>query len=251
MGCLGLGVDPEIAKILGTLDIKMEEYHKVFVDGVKKAKDKQEKQLKERKEELQQLKQKNQEITEEVIKKLNKAELDVEIDLLANQVDKMHYIFSIGLELVEPIRKVTLDKLIEKSKTAPAMTLRTIQNQIDEVKNIPIIEFLNSTYGKVLREALEKKGMSATLLKSFKNQLFKERGQRRKVEREEFGIKTNEFDDESMDNLKLDLYSLIESEYKDMQKKNYRKYVQGKIAEAWLGSENLSDMSDRSEDEED
>ena len=236
MGCLGFGVDPEIAKILGTLDIKMEEYHKVFVDQVKKAKDKQEKQLKERKEELQQLKQKNQEITEEVIKKLNKAELDVEIDLLANQVDKMHYIFSIGLELVEPIRKVTLDKLIEKSKTAPAMTLRTIQNQIDEVKNIPIIEFLNSTYGKVLREALEKKGMSATLLKSFKNQLFKERGQRRKVEREEFGIKTNEFDDESMDDLKLDLYSLIESEYKDINK-NFREYARGKMIEAYLGSQ--------------
>ena len=236
MGCLGLGVDPEIAKILGTLDIKMEEYHKVFVDGVKKAKDKQEKQLKERKEELQQLKQKNQEITEEVIKKLNKAELDVEIDLLANQVDKMHYIFSIGLELVEPIRKVTLDKLIEKSKKAPAMTLRTIQNQIDEVKNIPIIEFLNSTYGKVLREALEKKGMSATLLKSFKNQLFKERGQRRKVEREDFGINTNEFDDESMDNLKLDLYSLIESEYKDINK-NFREYARGKMIEAYLGSQ--------------
>ena len=236
MGCLGLGVDPEIAKILGTLDIKMEEYHKVFVDEVKKAKDKQEKQLKERKEELQQLKQKNQEITEEVIKKLNKAELDVEIDLLANQVDKMHYIFSIGLELVEPIRKVTLDKLIEKSKKAPAMTLRTIQNQIDEVKNIPIIEFLNSTYGKVLREALEKKGMSATLLKSFKNQLFKERGQRRKVEREEFGIKTNEFDDESMDDLKLDLYSLIESEYKDINK-NFREYARGKMIEAYLGSQ--------------
>ena len=236
MGCLGFGVDPEIAKILGTLDIKMEEYHKVFVDGVKKAKDKQEKQLKERKEELQQLKQKNQEITEEVIKKLNKAELDVEIDFLANQVDKMHYIFSIGLELVEPIRKVTLDKLIEKSKKAPAMTLRTIQNQIDEVKNIPIIEFLNSTYGKVLREALEKKGMSATLLKSFKNQLFKERGQRRKVEREEFGIKTNEFDDESMDDLKLDLYSLIESEYKDINK-NFREYARGKMIEAYLGSQ--------------
>ena len=239
MGCfrsIGLWVDPEIAKILGTLDIKMEEYHKVFVDGVKKAKDKQEKQLKERKEELQQLKQKNQEITEEVIKKLNKIELDVEIDFLTNQVDKMHYIFSIGLELVEPIRKVTLDKLIEKSKKAPAMTLRTIQNQIDEVKNIPIIEFLNSTYGKVLREALEKKGMSATLLKSFKNQLFKERGQRRKVEREEFGIKTNEFDDESMDDLKLDLYSLIESEYKDINK-NFREYARGKMIEAYLGSQ--------------
>ena len=239
MGCFstrGLWVDPEIEKILSTLDIKMEEYHKVFEVGVKKAKDKQEKQLKERKEELQQLKQKNQEITEEVIKKLNKAELDVEIDLLANQVDKMHYIFSIGLELVEPIRKVTLDKLIEKSKKAPEIALRRIEKEIDEVKNIPIIEFLNSTYGKVLREALEKKGMSATLLKSFKNQLFKERGQRRKVEREEFGIKTNEFDDESMDDLKLDLYSLIESEYKDINK-NFREYARGKMIEAYLGSQ--------------
>ena len=239
MGCFstrGLWVDPEIEKILSTLDIKMEEYHKVFEVGVKKAKDKQEKQLKERKEELQQLKQKNQEITEEVIKKLNKAELDVEIDLLANQVDKMHYIFSIGLELVEPIRKVTLDKLIEKSKKAPAMTLRTIQNQIDEVKNIPIIEFLNSTYGKVLREALEKKGMSATLLKSFKFQIFKERRMRRKVEREEFEINTNEFDNESMDDLKLDLYSLIESEYKDINK-NFREYARGKMIEAYLGSQ--------------
>ena len=241
MGCfrsIGFegGVDPEIEKLLSSLDERIKEYQNVFEKKAKKAKKKQEKQLKERKEELQQLKQKNQEITEEVIKKLNKAELDVEIDLLANQVDKMHYIFSIGLELVEPIRKVTLDKLIEKSKKAPAMTLRTIQNQIDEVKNIPIIEFLNSTYGKVLREALEKKGMSATLLKSFKNQLFKERGQRRKVEREEFGIKTNEFDDESMDDLKLDLYSLIESEYKDINK-NFREYARGKMIEAYLGSQ--------------
>ena len=31
-----------------------------------------------------------------------------------NQVDKMNYLFSIRLELVEPIRKVALDKLIEK-----------------------------------------------------------------------------------------------------------------------------------------
>ena len=238
MGCFstrGLWVDPEIEKILSTLDIKMEKKYKAFEVGVKKAKDKQEQQLKERKEELQQLKQKNQEITEEIIKKFNKAELDVEIDFLANQVDKMHYIFSIGLELVEPIRKVTLDKLIEKSKKAPEIALRRIEKEIDEVKNIPIIEFLNSTYGKVLREALEKKGMSATLLKSFKFQIFKERRMRRKVEREEFEINTNEFDNESMDDLKLDLYSLIESEYKDINK-NFREYARGKMIEAWIGS---------------
>ena len=38
--------------------------------------------------------------------------------------------------------------------------------------------------------------MSETILKSVKKQLLKERGERRKAEREEFGIKVNEFDDE-------------------------------------------------------
>ena len=56
--------------------------------------------------------------------------------------------------------------------------------------------------------------MSATLLKSFKNKLIKEKGQRRKAKREEFGIEVNKFDDEKIDALKLDLYTLIENEYK-------------------------------------
>jgi hypothetical protein len=235
MGCLGFGVDPDIAKILGTLDIKYEQAIEIFDNSVKKAKVEQEKQLETRKKELAKLKENNQ-LTEENIKKLNKDELKVEIKFLENEVDRMHYIYTVGLELVEPIRKVTLDKLIEKSKTAPAMTLRTIQNQIDEVKKMPVIEFLDSTYGKVLKDALEKKGMSATILKGCKDQLFKERKQRRKVEREDFGINTNEFDDESMDALKLDLYSLIESEYKDINK-NFRKYARGKMIEAYLGSQ--------------
>jgi hypothetical protein len=235
MGCLGMGVDPEIAKILATLDIKYEEYQKVFEEDAKKAKDAQEKQQKERKEKLDELKQKKEEIKEDVIKDLNKKELEVEIEFLTNQVDKMHYIFSIGLELAEPLRKVTLDKLLEKAKTAPAMTLSTINKQINEIKSYPLLDFLNSTYGKVLREALEKKGMSATILKGYKNKLFKERGQRRKVEKEEFGIEKNEFDDENIDNLNLDLYSLVEAEYKGIDK-NFREYARGKMVEAWLGN---------------
>ena len=235
MGCLGMGIDPEIAKILSTLDIKVEEYQKVFEKEAKEAKDAQEKQQKERKEKLQKLKEQNQQITENIIKDLNKQELKVEIGFLANQLDKMHYIFSLGLELAEPIRKVTLDKLLEKAKTAPAMTLSTINKQINEIKSYPLLDFLNSTYGKVLREALEKKGMSATILKGYKNQLFKERRQRRKVEKEEFGIEKNEFDDENIDNLNLDLYSLVEAEYKGIDK-NFREYARGKMVEAWLGN---------------
>ena len=236
MGCLGFGVDPDIAKILGTLDIKYEQAIEIFNNSVKKAKDEQEKQLETRKKELAKLKENNQ-LTEENIKKLNKDELKVEIKFLENEVDRMHYIYTVGLELVEPIRKVTLDKLMEKAKSAPAITLNKINQEIEEVKKIPVIEFLNSTYGKLLKEALEKKGMSATLLKSFKNQLLKERKQRRKVEREEFGIEKNEFDDENMDELKLDLFKLISDDIKDGAiQKNYREYVRGKMIEAWIGS---------------
>ena len=236
MGCLGFGVDPDIAKILGTLDIKYEQAIEIFKNKVKEAKDEQEKQLETRKKELAKLKENNQ-LTEEKIKKLNKDELEVEIKFLENEVDRMHYIYTVGLELVEPIRKVTLDKLMEKAKSAPAITLNKINQEIEEVKKIPVIEFLNSTYGKLLKEALEKKGMSATLLKSFKNQLLKERKQRRKVEREEFGIEKNEFDDENMDELKLDLFKLISDDIKDGAiQKNYREYVRGKMIEAWIGS---------------
>ena len=235
MGC-GFGVDPDIAKILGTLDIKYEQAIEIFKNKVKEAKDEQEKQLETRKKELAKLKENNQ-LTEENIKKLNKDELEVEIKFLENEVDRMHYIYTVGLELVEPIRKVTLDKLMEKAKSAPAITLNKINQEIEEVKKIPVIEFLNSTYGKLLKEALEKKGMSATLLKSFKNQLLKERKQRRKVEREEFGIEKNEFDDENMDELKLDLFKLISDDIKDGAiQKNYREYVRGKMIEAWIGS---------------
>ena len=236
MGCLGFGVDPDIAKILGTLDIKYEQAIEIFNNSVKKAKDEQEKQLETRKKELAKLKENNQ-LTEENIKKLNKDELKVEIKFLENEVDRMHFIYTVGLELVEPIRKVTLDKLMEKAKSAPAITLNKINQEIEEVKKIPVIEFLNSTYGKLLKEALEKKGMSATLLKSFKNQLLKERRQRRKVEREEFGIEKNEFDDENMDELKLDLFKLIDDDIKEGAiQKNYREYVRGKMIEAWIGS---------------
>jgi len=235
MGC-GFGVDPDIAKILGTLDIKYEQAIEIFKNKVKEAKDEQEKQLETRKKELAKLKENNQ-LTEENIKKLNKDELEVEIKFLENEVDRMHYIYTVGLELVEPIRKVTLDKLMEKAKSAPAITLNKINQEIEKVKKIPVIEFLNSTYGKLLKEALEKKGMSATLLKSFKNQLLKERRQRRKVEREEFGIEKNEFDDENMDELKLDLFKLIDDDIKDGAiQKNYREYVRGKMIEAWIGS---------------
>ena len=48
LDCLDTKVDPEIAKILATLDIKIEEYQKVFEKEAKDAKDKFENQQKNR-----------------------------------------------------------------------------------------------------------------------------------------------------------------------------------------------------------
>ena len=231
MGCLGIEViDEETSKILATLDLKVEEYKKTFETNVEKVKKKQEDQLKARHDTLSELKEKNEEITEKTIRELNGDELKVEIEILSNILDKMHYIFEIGLSLVEPLRKVTLDKLIEQSKSAPAITVNKIKSQIEEIEKIPVLDFLKSTHGKVLKNALEKKGMSVTILKSAKKDLFKERGERRKAEREEFGIKVNEFDDEDIDKIKFDLYDLVEEEYKGFDQ-IYREHVREKMVE--------------------
>ena len=160
MGCLGMEVvDPEVEKLLASLDSKVKEYEKTFVTKVQEMKEAQKKQLKQRHDELSKLKQNNQEITEDVIKELNKKELKEEIKFLENAVDKMHFIFNTGLDLVEPLRKITLDQLLEKAKSAPAMALNQINKQIEEVKNLPVVDFLNATYGKILKDALEKKGL--------------------------------------------------------------------------------------------
>ena len=57
----------------------------------------------------------------------------------------------INVELEEPFRIVVYNKSLEE-----------INSQIDEIKRFPPLEFYNATYGKVLRQAVEKKGMSKT-----------------------------------------------------------------------------------------
>jgi len=230
--CPKMGPDPEIVKILASLDEKYEEYQETFVKEVEEVKKEQENQLKERHDQLEQKKKENKEITEDFIKELNKKELEVEIHFLANETNKLHYIFDLGLTFVEPIRKFTLNKLLEKAKSAPAVALSTINKQIEEVKNIPIVEFFNATYGKVLKDALVKKGFSATLLNSFKKQLMKDRGERRKKERDEFKIKVNEFKEENIDELKLDLFELVDKEYDENIEKNFKGYVRDKLIDA-------------------
>ena len=208
--CSFLSPDPDIKKILDELNEKCDELEEVFKkkrDELKKA---QKDKFSERYDQLKELKDKNEEITEETLKDLNKKEVEVEVKALIQKVNEIHCLFEKGLEFAEPLKKVSIDKLLEKAKSAPAIGVKKINAEIEEIKKMPDVEFLNSNYGKPLKTALAKKGMSKTFLTDFKKNLLKERSDRRKKEREEFGIKKNEFDED--ENIDIDLYSLIDKE---------------------------------------
>ena len=315
MGCLGNKVvDPEIAKLLMSIDEKVEDFQEIFIKDSEKAqkdlkkftekerpdvikqtkeihekkknnilteedlknnedftdfmidiildpegkkigeeddenneeedektKEKKEKAKKEEKRKLVKIEQILERINEEkditilVLKRLNKIELEKEINILSNQVNKLHYLFELGLDLVEPLRKITLDKLLEKAKSAPAIALKAINKQIEEVKNIPIIEFFDSTYGKVLKDALAKKGMSEVFMNGFKNELMKEREKRRKDEKKNFNLEINVFVGEDKKQLNLDFMKLLREEYKDI-KKNFKSYIRNKMIDIVFSS---------------
>ena len=143
----------------------------------------------------------------------------------------MHYIFTVGLELADTFKNITLKKLEEKVKSTPAILASAINNEIEEIRKQSPLEFLNSPQGKVLKNALEKQGMSEVALNSTKKELMKERAERRKLEREEFGIKVNEYDDEDLLKLEINFQKLVQIEKRDI-KNNYKEYAREQLVEA-------------------
>ena len=57
---------------------------------------------------------------------------------------------------------------------------------------------MDSEYAKPLKDLLTKKGLSESLLDSYIKELTEERSKRRKEERDEFGIKVNEYPNEEL-----------------------------------------------------
>ena len=66
--------------------------------------------------------------------------------MLSNQADKMHFIYDTGIELAEPIKKLTLDQYLDKAKNAPSIAANKINQKIEEIKNMKEVEFLDSPY---------------------------------------------------------------------------------------------------------
>ena len=171
--CRGDNINPEIAKLIASIDEKIEDFNKTFIEEAEKCKKEFEKEIKSRHEKLEEYQKSKEGITEERLKELNKKEIEKEIDILSNEVDKMHYIFDLGCELVQPIKAILLEELKKKVAKAPSLALNKLNEKINEVTNLGVLDFLFSTYGKVLLDALAKKGLSETLLMRVKQEIMK------------------------------------------------------------------------------
>ena len=236
MGILGC-VDEKACTItndnfvcIATIDEKIEDFNKTFLEEAEKCKNEFEKEIKSRHEKLEEYQKSKEGITEERLKELNKKEIEKEIDILSNEINKMHYIFYLGLESVQPIKAIMLKKLKKKAAKVPSNVLKILNEKINEINNLGDLEFLYSAYGKVLLDVLTRKGLNETLLFRLKQEIMKNRDERRKNERLEFGIKVNEFENENIEQFKLDLMELIKNENNE-QHKNFKEFVKDKIIE--------------------
>ena len=96
------------------------------------------------------------------------------------------------------------------------MAKKAINTQIEQVNSSGPKEFLDTEFGKPLKTALEKYGMSQVVLQNAMNGLKEERKKRREAERTKYKISQNEFPPEDeLDISAKDLYDLICDEYKD------------------------------------
>ena len=137
----------------------------------------------------------------------------------------MHKIFEIGVELTEPMKKYSINKLEKKLSSAPLIMVNKINEAINEIKKLEPSEFLESTYGKALKEGLAMKGLSKIGLSKFRKDMVKDRKSRREKERIEFNIKV-ELKDED-DDVDFDLFSLVQKEGNS----NFKKELKAKIKE--------------------
>ena len=175
--------------------------------------------------------QKNKKELEEFIKDLNKEELEIELDKLKNILNKIHYIFNFGKDIIGEIKDVIIDSLKEKTASLPQLAKSKIESEIDEITKYTPKKFLDSKFGEPLKAALEKYGLSKAFLDSFKEELLNERKKRREKERVEFSLGKNEFEKED-NNLNIDLYEFIMEEYSDEDfQETIKKEIQKKLNE--------------------
>ena len=169
---------------------------------------------------------------EKFIKDLNKEELEIEFDKLKNIVNKMHYIYNLGKEIIGEIKDVIINNLKEKAASLNQFAASKIESELDKITQFTPKKFLDSKFGEPLKTALEKYGLSKTFLDSFKEELLNDRKKRREEERMEFSLEKNEFENE-VNNLNIDLFEFIMEEYTDEDFQDViKKEIQKKLGES-------------------
>ena len=209
---------PEVNEIFQELDAKAPQIIDSFQKEKEKILNEQQNLLSERESKVS--KAINEKKEEEELKKLllkyNLKEIKIEKKLIMNEVDKMYKLYEIGKKLAEKLKKVTLEQLKKKLDKAPSIAKAALNTQIEQVNNSGPKEFLDTEFGKPLKTALEKYGMSQVVLQTVIDGLKEERKKRREAERTKYNINQNEFPPEDeLDISAEDLYDLIFDEYKD------------------------------------
>ena len=222
--CIQLKLDPEVEDLLNKVKDKAPDIIKNFVINEEKIKNEFTQLLEKRDKDVGEAKNKNEEELKKLLKKYNEKELDVEKEKISNEVEKMHCLWELGLELTEPLKNYTLKELQKKLDKAKGPFKKAVDSQINQVKAFSPKEFLNSPFGKPLKTALIKQGMSKTLLEDFKKQLLKDRKERRKKEKEKHPhVKNINLEEEDFEFNIDDLFEAIFDEYKDEFKSTIEK----------------------------
>ena len=191
--------------------------------------------LKERNKDIENLLANNSS-NEDIKKKLkeyNLKELEIEKDYFKNELDKMHSLYELGLELADPAKNAII-KQLEKKK--PPCFSRIVS----QLKKYSPKEFLNSKLGKPLKTALEKQGMSKTVLIDKKSELLEDRKKRREEEKTKFKLEQNEFPPD--DDFNIDTDEIYEDMFEDYAKIN-QKF--GDIYEKYKIIENIQKINSK------
>ena len=223
--CSVAPIPEEVKKLLTTIEEKSPEIINIEINKKGKIKDKLNKIFEERAQKVAEAKDKSQDELKNLLIEYNKKELKQEKKLISVELDKMHSLWELGLELADPLKNITIDELKKKLDKVPELAKAAVNSQIAEIKAFSPKEFLNSKFGKPLKDALIKQGMSKTVLENYKKELLEDRKKRRKEEREKFPfVKQNEFPPEDEFEFKVDdLYDSIFEEYKSSFKEHLKK----------------------------
>ena len=196
------GGDNEVTEMLKEVTekiVKIQEEYNTLEESREK-----EKILKERHDVLAAADKNNEEALTKLIKVYNGKELEIDNKLIKKEVTQKVKMYELGLEYSEVLREKLLAKLEQK---VTGVGGAVIKKQIEKIKKLSPAEFFDSEFGKPLKDLLKKYGLTDTAMKDYMDKLLKERAERRKKEREEFGIAVNEYpEEETYEAAAKDLY---------------------------------------------